>query len=47
MLYAEDFHPHVNTVRKKIQEELIRQFERDEREGHLEDLLVATILDPR
>ena len=42
-----DLHPSMNQVRKRLQEELIRRFELEEREGHLEDLMVATMLDPR
>ena len=34
-------------MRGRLQLELIRRFETNEREGHLEDLMIATILDPR
>ena len=44
---GDGLHPTVERVRDTLQRELIRRFETEEREGHKEDLLVATILDPR
>ena len=41
-----EYHPKVEEVRSLIKDELERRFEGD-RVGHLEDLMICTILDPR
>ena len=37
----------MSSVRKRFQLELIKRFETNERIGHIEDLMVSTLLDPR
>lgn len=39
--------PIVHKVQKKLRLEITRRFVTGEREGHMEDLLIATFLDPR
>ena len=47
MLQGENLHPAVAAVQKKLRSEIFRRFVTEEREGHTEDLLIATVLDPR
>ena len=47
LLQGENLHPSVEAVQRKLRSEVLRRFITEEREGHQEDLLIATILDPR
>ena len=44
---GEDLHPSVCEVQTTLRSDLKRRFVTEEREGHMEDLLIATMLDPR
>jgi hypothetical protein len=47
MVKHEDLSPEVQQVRNILHSENNSRFKEKEREGHVEDLLIATILDPR
>jgi hypothetical protein len=47
MLQGNNANPIVLKVQKKLRSELTKRFLTGERQGHMEDLLVATFLDPR
>ena len=46
-LQGEDMHPAVAAVQKVLHTDLKRRFITEEREGHMEDLLISTMPDPR
>ena len=46
-IIGENMHPVVERVQSKLSSEIRRRFITEEREGHEEDLLISTILDPR
>ena len=47
MLQGNNANPIVLKVKNKLRSELTKRFLTGERQGHMEDLLVATFLDPR
>ncbi len=47
LLQGGNLHPAVAAIQKKLRSEILRRFVTEEREGHTEDLLIATVLDPR
>lgn len=47
MIQGEELCDLARETRKILHEEVVRRFYKLEREGHMEDLLVSSILDPR